>query len=135
MELMNYRFERHAWVPSRRTGIHVAVAGLAAAVLWFGLLFSLEPSRTVTGIGMYVAGALILGGAFGCAYGALFLFLNALLTSVGLTRKQLEPPHRAIRVAFLFWCAHVGLVGLLALFGLWRQPWPWAYGLLPFLWH
>ena len=132
--------EYRNWLPSRPTSIHVAVVCAVTAAFWFVLFVATEPDHqsqniSFAGLAVYAGGSLLSGAAFGCFYGAVLVAANGLLNRASSKVKAFESGPRAIRVPFTFWLAHVGFVGTLAFFGMWKQPWPWFFGVLPFLWQ
>jgi hypothetical protein len=124
------------WLPNAALSRLWLAAAVICAAVWVYLLS--EAGNTLatsgaTGIATFIGSALLLGLAYGSL--GLSVFVLARTAALALERVPLgnQPPLQ-LRVALLMFAVHIGSVGMLALLGVWRQPWPWFLGLVPFLW-
>jgi hypothetical protein len=139
---MTHASDEHAsplqqWLPSARQSLAWFAAACLSALVWLYLI--VQPSgyavsfATPAGFGLLGA-VLLLGVAFGSFGMCVYLIALAVIAQINPARPNSASKRQAARPALLTFLVHLAAGGLLAAFGMWRQPWPWYFGLVPFAW-
>jgi len=99
------------------------------------LVLSRRDSVGAAGVAVLVAGALLLGVAYGSFFTSIVLAARAAFKRLGDTVPLALPPIHAVRVALLAYAVHIVALGVLFVSGLWKSSSPWYLGLIAQLWN